>query len=205
MKNKIKLSIVTVVTLSSTAFGGGDFSVVTPYETTDEVKATQVMVEPVEEKVIASPKAVVVPVKKASPWYVGAGLMAARAKASNCEDITYGFMAKVGYDFSDYVGVEVRGARTNWDYEGGKIKHLGAFLKPQYPVSDELSLYGLAGYAKTSLGTKRNFSDSGLAYGIGLDYKLNEEFSLFSDYERLLNDAGIYDLDSLTLGISYKF
>jgi len=204
MKDRIKLSVMTLVALSSVSFAGGDFSPVTVYDTMDEVKAAEVIVEPVEEKVVVVPP-VVVPVTKDTSWYVGAGLTAGQAKASDCEDKTYGFMAKVGYDFSEYIAVEARGLRTNWDYEGGKLKHLGAFLKPQYPVNDEVSLYVLAGYAKTSMGSKRSFSDSGLAYGAGVNYALNEDFGLFVDYERLLHDAGVYDLDALSAGISYQF
>lgn len=212
MNKKITLSIATVMTLTSTALAGGDFSTVTVYETADEVEAIEVFVEPVKvvAPVIAAvavvPPKVVAPVlKKNIPWYVGAGLTAGQAKASDSEDKTYGFMAKAGYDFSDYVGVEARGLKTNWDYEGGKLKHLGAFLKPMYPVNEELTLYALAGYAKTSMGRTRSFSDTGLAYGVGVDYALNEDFGLFVDYERLLHDAGVYDLDALSLGVSYGF
>jgi opacity protein-like surface antigen len=160
--------------------------------------------EPVVVKTITTPNTVE-EVKTKSPWYVGAGLVVGEVKWRDREDETYGVMAKVGYDFSEYLGVEARGLRTNWEYEGGKIKHLGAFVKPQYPISEELNLYALAGYAKTSVGTERNFSDTGLAYGAGLDYALNEDFGLFVDYERLLHDAGEYDLYAFSLGVSYNF
>ncbi len=143
-------------------------------------------------------------VKEDSPWYAGAGLVGGQAKSSDCEDITYGFMVKVGYDFSEYLGAEVRGLRTNWEYEGGKLKHLGAFVKPMYGVNEEITLYGLAGYAKTVMGTKRNFSDTGFAYGFGVDYALDEDFALFVDYERLLHNAP-YDFNALSLGLSYNF
>ena len=144
-------------------------------------------------------------VKDNTAQYVARGLTSGRATSNDCEDITYGIMAKIGYDFSEYLGVEARGFQTNWDYEGGKLKHLGAFLKPMYPINEEITLYGLAGYAKTSMGTKRSFSDTGLAYGVGIDYALNEDFGLFVDYERLLHDAGVYDLDALSFGLSYGF
>jgi len=73
-------------------------------------------------------------------------------------------MAKIGYDFSEYLGVEARAIRTNWEYEGGKLKHAGIFVKPMYLIDEDITLYGLVGYAKTSMGTKRNFSDTGLAW-----------------------------------------
>ena len=206
--NKVKLSLVAVMALGNMAFAGGDISPVTLYEVMDEVKAAEVKVENVvkkiPKKVIVAPKKVEEKVEEVSPWYAGAGLTAGRAKSTNCEDITYGFMAKIGYDFSEYVGVEARGLRTNWEYEGGKLKHLGAFLKPMYPLNEEITFYGLAGYAKTSMGNQRSFSDTGLAYGAGVDYALNEDFGLFVDYERLLHDAP-YDFDALSFGVSYGF
>ena len=113
-------------------------------------------------------------------------------------------MAKIGYDFSEYLGVEARAIRTNWEYEGGKLKHAGIFVKPMYLIDEDITLYGLVGYAKTSMGTKRNFSDTGLAYGVGIDYALNEDFGLFVDYEHLLHDAP-YDFDALSVGASYRF
>lgn len=201
----IKLLAVAVMALGNIALAGGELSAVTLYETQDEVKAIQVPLELVVVKTVATPSKKAEEVKEKSPWYVGAGLVIGEVKWRNREDETYGFIAKVGYDFSPYVGVEARGIRTNWEYEGGKIKHLGAFVKPQYPINEEFNLYALAGYAKTSIGTQRNFSDTGLAYGAGLDYELNEDFGLFVDYERLLHDAGEYDLYAFSLGVSYEF
>jgi opacity protein-like surface antigen len=201
----IKLSAVAVMALGNLAFAEGDLSPVSVYATQDEVKAIEVPLELVVVKTIATPLNKTEEVKKKSPWYVVAGVVVGEVKWRDREDETYGFMAKVGYDFSPYVGVEARGIRTNWDYDGGKIKHLGAFVKPQYPINDKFNLYALAGYAKTSVGTERNFSDTGLAYGAGLDYELNEDFELFIDYERLLHDAGEYDLYAFSLGVSYNF
>ena len=193
-----------MMALATQSYAGGELLPITEFEVNDAqeaIKAVEVV------KVPMAPKnaPVIAPVVEKKPWYVGAGLVGGRVKSTDCEDITYGFMAKIGYDFSDYVGVEARGLRTNWDYEGGKLKHLGAFVKPQYPISKDLNLYGLVGYAKTSFGTKRNFSDTGLAYGAGVDYSVSDDFGLFVDYERLLHDAGVYDLDALALGVSYNF
>jgi len=205
VKKLLKISTIAVMAFATQSYAGGELLPVTEFEVNDvqeAIKAVEVVKVPMAPK--KAP--VVVPVvKEKQPWYVGAGLVAGRAKASDCEDITYGFMAKIGYDFSEYVGVEARGLKTNWDYEGGKLKHLGAFVKPQYPISDDLNLYALVGYANTSMGDKRIFSDTGLAYGAGVDYALSENFGLFVDYERLLHDAGVYDLDALALGVSYNF
>lgn len=172
----MKLTVLALIALGNIALAGGDLSPSAQQE-----------------------------IKKDSLWSVGVGLVAGQVHSNNCEDKTYGLIAKVDYDFSTYIGVEARAFKTNWEYEGGKLEHLGLFMKPQYQVNKEFNLYALAGYGKTSFGNKRNFSDTGLAYGIGGDYVLNEEFSLFADYERLLHDAGDYDLDALSFGVSYEF
>ena len=211
----IKLSAVAVMALGNIVFAGGDISPVTAHELSDELKSAQIIPEPVKEVVIPEPvKEVVIPpiapkiveeVKEDSPWYAGAGLVAGRTTNVHCEDITYGVMAKVGYDFNEYVGVEARGLRTNWEYEGSKIKHAGVFLKPQYPVSEDINLYGLLGYAKTTTSHIQNLDETGLAYGAGAEYALSEDMNLFVDYERLLEKSNVPDLDALSLGVSFDF
>ena len=101
----------------------------------------------------------VVPVKPIevidpSPWYIGAGVV--WAKLSGCdinptcdyEDVTYGAMVRGGYDYNQYVGVEARYINTFLDKgpDGGTpLTHIGLFLKPQYPVSERVNVYGLLG------------------------------------------------------------
>jgi len=139
-----------------------------------------------------------------TPWYAGAGLTTAVASDTNCEDITYGVTAHVGYEFSKNVAVELRGIRTNWDYEGGKVKHLGLFVKPSYPMVKDVNLYGLLGYAKTTLSSKRRVDETGIAYGIGAEYALGE-YDLFVDYEHLVQKSDIPTLDAFSMGVSYNF
>jgi len=148
---------------------------------------------------------------KETPWYVAGGLSMAKVSSGNCEDITYGIIGKIGYELNDNIAFEVRGIRTNWDYEGAKIKHLGAFIKPQYFINEDLALYGLLGYAKTTLSYKYPFNETGLAYGIGVDYSFNndedddDKYSLFVDYERLLHKSNIPNIDALSAGLKYNF
>jgi len=110
-----------------------------------------------------------------SRWYGGLGLNMTTASGDDCEDITYGFTARVGYDFNSYLGIEGRAIRTNWEYEGAKVEHYGVFVKPMYPISEDLSVYALLGYGKTSTGNKNNFDDSGMAWGVGLNFYLDNE------------------------------
>jgi len=147
-------------------------------------------------------------------WYGGVGLNMTNAHDEHCEDITYGFIGKLGYDFNGYIGVEGRAIRTNWEYEGAKVKHIGLFAKPMFPINEDFYAYGLLGYGKTSTGHKKVFSDSGLAWGIGLNYYLGDlfgddnssrGFGIFVDYERLIEKSNVPDFDSYSIGISYDF
>ena len=199
ISKNITLSLLAIMALSSQSYAGGDILPQTVFELEEEAQAVKVV--PVEEK------KVVELVKESTPWYIGAGLTAGRVKDGNCEDITYGVMAKLGYEFNDNFAVEARGMRTNWEYEGAKIKHLGVFLKPQYQVDEDVNLYGLVGYAKTSLNSKYELNENGLALGAGVDYDLGEkdEYSLFVDYERLIQKSNVPNIDALSVGISYNF
>jgi len=119
-----------------------------------------------------------------SPLYVGLGLVGANfvkdcevVRDCGYEDTTYGLMARAGYDFNQYFGIEARYLRTFWDkgpYGGVPLEHYGLFLKPQYPLGDRVNIYGLLGYGHTKNrgnGARLNYfnSDSGFSAGIGLE------------------------------------
>jgi opacity protein-like surface antigen len=231
---RIQLSLVALFATSSFVMAGGDIMPIVFEEEVIEVAA--VPVEPVPEPVVAPipvPVPVVVPIADVSGIYVGLGLVAANYD-TNCgcagdksgTDKTAGLMARVGYDFNKYVGVEARGLKTNWKSDGSKIKHAGLFAKPMLPVGEDINAYGLLGLAKTTTqGALRRTDVSGLAFGAGLEYdlsgdskkeaKYDREFDgmadqekglgLFVDYERLYYKSGSPDLDAVSVGITYDF
>ena len=125
-----------------------------------------------------------------SSWYAGVGLVLANCQlycplgACRYEDDTYGMMAKVGYDFNQYFGVEARALRTFWGKGkngGERIEHFGIYAKPMIPFSDRFLLYGLLGYGRTSTVNKGGngllpvIRRWGFAWGIGLEYDLSEK------------------------------
>jgi OOP family OmpA-OmpF porin len=179
-----------------------------------------------------------------SPWYLGAGLVWAKLSNADCggvpgctyEDTTYGAMVRGGYDVNEYVGIEARYIDTFWDegpYGGTPLMHVGLFLKPQYPVSERVNLYGLLGYGYTKNlgdGARLNYFDDdwGFSAGVGIEYDLSDRegdrvengnydrpfdgyadqgkgWSLFLDYQRLLIKSDIPDLDAVSFGIRYDF
>jgi len=253
MKN-IKLSAFAIIALGSLLNAGGDIAVVTPYEVEDTMMAEEYVepmveeyIEPVEEVYVAPaptpvPTPVVVapvvvppvPVKNINPsgFYAGLGIAAAQYTPNcNCpgkvdKDRTTGVMARVGYDFNKYIGIEARGIRTNWNSNGGKVQHAGVFLKPMIPVGDATNVYGLAGLAKTKTeGSLQTTNASGLALGLGVEVDLSKDtpkegrygrafdgkgnqekgLGVFLDYERMLIKSGAPKLDALSTGVTYDF
>jgi len=231
--NKVTISLLTVMALSSQSYGGGD---ILPFYDVEVEKEQFIKIPTIEKEIIYKDQGEIkveiinkrqdelkienkIEVQEErNSWYLGGGLTTARVSNDNCEDITYGVMAKVGYMLHENVALEARGIRTNWEYEGAKIKHFGVFLKPQYQIDEDFSIYGLLGYAKTTLSSKYRLDESGLAYGVGVDYNLGDkdknekeektdenEYSIFIDYERLLQKSNIPNIDAVSLGLAYKF
>jgi len=243
MKN-MKLSLIALMALGTFAYAGGDLTVVTPYEEEDVKLAEEVYVEPepvvkpepivvtepTPKPIISSPK----PVKniKANGFYAGLGISATRYKTScNCAsksgtDKTAGVMARVGYDFNKYIGIEARGITTSWKSNGGKVEHAGIFVKPMLPVGDSTNVYGLVGVAKTKTkGHLRKTNAESLALGAGVEVDLSKDtpkegrynrqfdgkgdqekgLGLFADYERMVVKSGAPDLDAVSAGITYDF
>ncbi len=228
---KTKVSIFTLIMSTNLMMAGGDISPITIYENNDVQAASTIEVLP--PKVVASAPKKLEQVE-VSPIYVGLGLVAARYDSrctlaiAGCDGIdkTGGILARVGYDFNEYMGVEARALMTSYKDDGGKIQHYGAFVKPMYPVTDGLNAYGLVGFAKTTTsGTLRKTDVSGLAFGAGIEYdfsddkkkdaKYNREFDgladqetgfgVFADYERLYYKSGSPDLDAVSIGVTYDF
>jgi len=239
----IQLSLITLIAGSSFAMAGGDIAPVEFYEEVVQVDAVPIEPAPV---FVATPAPVVVeapaptpvpvpvvPAASVSGLYAGLGIAAANYDTNcNCSsdksgtDKTAGVMARVGYDFNKYVGIEARGMRTNWKADGGKVKHAGVFVKPMLPVSDATNVYGLVGFAKTTTQGKLRHTDvEGLAFGAGIEYDLSSDkkkdakydrefdgkgdqekgLGVFADYERLYYKSGSPDLDAVSVGVTYDF
>jgi opacity protein-like surface antigen len=235
---KIQLSLIALLAMSNLVMAGGDILPVVFEEEIIEVEA--VPVEPAVEvapAVVATPTPmpapVPVPVADVSGFYAGLGIVAAQYD-TNCDcvgdksgtDKTAGVMARVGYDFNKYVGLEARGMLSNQKGDGGEVKHAGVFVKPMLPVGDATNLYGLIGLAKTTTqGTLRRTDVEGLAFGGGVEYDLSSDkkkdakydrefdgkgdqekgLGLFVDYERLYYKSGSPDLDAVSAGVTYDF
>jgi opacity protein-like surface antigen len=236
---KIQLSLIALLTSSNFVMAGGDILPVVFEEEIIEVEAVpiepvEVVTPIVEETPLPEPiPPLPIPVADVSGFYAGLGIVATRYD-TNCEstnvksgiDTTAGIMARVGYDFNKYVGLEARGMLSNQEGDGGEVKHAGVFVKPMLPVGDATNLYGLVGVAKTTTqGTLRRTDVEGLAFGAGVEYDLSDDkkkdakydrefdgqgdqekgLGLFVDYERLYYKSGSPDLDAVSAGVTYDF
>ena len=135
-------------------------------------------------------------------------------------------LARVGYDFNRYVGLEFRGMKTIGSTSNADISHMGLFLKPMVPITDGLNAYGLVGAAKTKVsGAYNNVDAESLSLGAGVEFDLSKDtpkegrysrnfdgqgdqekgIGLFVDYERLVVKKDSPDLDTLSAGVTYDF
>lgn len=231
---KLTVASATFMALSSLVYAGGDM-LPTVFETEAVFVPVEKYVAPVKAIPVKAPLAIEPKVNNILPigLYVGLGLTAARFDPRcSCSpkgnvDKTAGLIGRVGYDFNQYIGVEARAIRTNWNSSGGKIKHVGIFIKPMYPVSNDINIYALGGYAKTTTEgiTRRRVNAETLAWGAGLEYDLGTDapkegrysrtfdghgdqeggWGLFADYERLVQKSGSPDLDTANVGVTYDF
>ncbi len=130
-----------------------------------------------------------------------------------------------GYNFNEFVAAEARytvGVENNYLTRGfttdASVDTFAVYVKPQYPVSDAVSVYGLLGYA-WSTGYETGFADvdfDGFAYGVGAKYAVTDAVEIFADYTSVYSDTETYltnvsaidvdeDLYDVTVGVSYRF
>lgn len=85
----------------------------------------------------------------------------------------------------------------------------GVYAKGILPLSDVVSVYGLAGYTRgeltvEALGQSSSDSDSDFSYGLGADFALSKTASLGVEWARLFKGSD-YKVNSLSLSVSFKF
>jgi len=124
------------------------------------------------------------------------------------QDRQIGFTGRLGYDFMDYLGAEVRGTYGMAKEDTGtKFKQVGAYLKPNYNITDELNLYGLLGAAKANMDdwSSLGVTETGFSYGAGIDYSLGDKVSVFTDVLNYLTEDDSNSQWGLTVGAAYQF
>ncbi len=130
------------------------------------------------------------------------------------------YMLLAGYNFNPYIAVEARYAQTvgDIDVEGlgdreREVTNKAIYLKPQYPLTESFGIYALLGYGEV---VARATSGDGFQWGLGIDYMITENTSIFVDYTSLYDDKlkDINEIDgndfdsqftSVNVGVTYSF
>jgi len=175
------------------------------------------------------------------PFYIGVGVIASFIHRDPCpcypngedlDDLRYGWVARLGYDFNQYIGIEARALQTLGSDNFSDVKHYGLYLKPQYHITEQINIYTLLGYGRTTVDYTNGVissqtKENGFSYGVGFEYDFakdtpksgtydrvfdgqgNQEsgWGLWVDFQHLLNNAGAAHTDSnlITAGITYDF
>ena len=129
------------------------------------------------------------------------------------QDLQKGLTLVIGYDFMKYLGAELRAALSLAGEGQGQdnLAEYGVYLKPQYPVLDNLNIYGLLGYSAINMSdpVKNNPFDgdnSGFSFGGGLNYGITSNISVFTDVVDYLRDfGGSNSTWGANLGVRYNF
>ena len=175
----------------------------------------------------------------AYPYYISANLGQAKltdrctnlAAGFSCKDSALSYALDGGYQFNKYLGLEFTLASYGSPKTSGTV--LGSNLEVadevsgfrfsgtlSLPLTDSFALTGRLGYAQTNINVisivapgpsipNYQTSSNTFAYGAGLKYNLNKNFSLHVKYDNMgqIGDdtAGKYNLSQLSAGISYSF
>ena len=170
-------------------------------------------------------------------WYLGAQYSAQEVASSPDRELnTAGIIA--GYQINKFFALETRfnigtsGYSNKYspdqEYKEDIDTQASLFIKGSYPISNTFSIFALAGVTKSKyeITTTAHHTDidgnytqvypsfitcseSGFNYGVGLNYKISEAFSLFIDYQ-VLPDLTIVSgvsssWNSTNIGVNYSF
>ena len=191
--------VVAIVAMSSLGFAGGDIVPVVP----------------------------VVAEEDQSAFYLALGIAAVSNRGSEAsldfsnikdgQDRTGNVTFVAGYEYNPYIGVEGRYTTSFTKEDKIEMSGWSIFVKPQYPVTEDFSIYALLGFGGVTMEGIETWvvdvDDTGFQWGIGASYDFVEDVSIFVDYTSLANGMeGLHynnnidaDAHAFTVGIAYKF
>jgi opacity protein-like surface antigen len=212
---KFTLSVVAVLSMSALAFAGGDIAPVEP-EVVVPAPPPPVAMEDESGPYLGVAYSFA-HTDEDYDYTVDNDVNISRTIGKGEVDYS-GIMAQAGYKFNKYISLEGRYwwslGNSDWDWSehyylngepdgsdsgsessNEKLRAWGAYLKPTYPVTDQLDLYALLGYGNVRLSDNGGkwLDENGFQWGGGISYDLTENLSVFVDYVHLLDKS-----DSLT-------
>ncbi len=126
---------------------------------------------------------------------------------------TYGVNLKAGYEYNEFIGLEAKYIYTPWGDKDRTLKHYGIYLKPSYPITENLDIYALLGYGKTDCETLKK-AQNGFAWGVGANYTIKKKIEgkkdglgVYVEYLRPLKKTGNKDIkiDMVNAGVQYNW
>lgn len=133
--------------------------------------------------------------------YVGIGLgtfttdFGSGVKASSA----FGGFLKGGADFNPYIGAELRiggiksSTISNTGGVSSKVSFISYLIKPQFPIAEQASIYGLIGAttAKVTVTGGGNPTTSQtktqVSFGAGFEYRIQDAISIGAEYVQYSN------------------
>ncbi len=162
---------------------------------------------------------------KKSSFYLGGGASLVSARASNLgvnfledkegQDRLGNIFLLAGYNWKTNLAFEARVTTTIAKRNFTQFTGFSLFVKPKYNY-DNLTLYTLIGAGYISLdkykGSNVKIDKFSFQLGLGAEYTINQDWSLFADYTLLARgvkgvilNAKKADLDSFNFGIIKHF
>ena len=176
----------------------------------------------VKKKSVQSNGQIVQPVKtpltkksfKRNNFYLGLGLTALGIDSDNSatifpsresQDRQIGFTLKFGYNFFKYLFGELRGTYgiVN-EADETKFKNIAFYLRPNYKLNSDLSIYGLVGYGSSNLQGEE-VSGAGFSYGLGAKYNTFNNSGIYIDLVNYLSKSDSNSMWGLNIGVEAEF
>jgi len=139
-----------------------------------------------------------------SSLYLGAGGSFNFLKGkSDSGSGSLGSSMNIGYDYNENIAVEFRKGSSLFGKDSVLLDNsMALYLKGKYPINDTYRSYVLAGFAKTEVSSDISnvVSNSGIAYGMGVDYKMSTSISLYTDFT--ITSASV---SQINFGVAYYY
>ena len=210
---KVLISSLVVTTLVTGLHAGGDILPVSMENEAVEVPLEPIAIPPiVEPKVIPKIEEKVHEVKEKSPsgfYLIGKGLYIAGEENNHIDaDSGKGLGLDLGYRFNKNLAVELGGtySKNEEKVSSSDISYKTAALSLVYTLhaTEGLGIFAKAGYMKEKASMHgESESESGLAYGGGLEYELSHNTALVAEYETSNIDSTRGN--AISLGLMYNF
>lgn len=215
---KMVISSLVVATFATGVQAGGDILPVSMENETVEVLTEPIVVPPVAEPVVIPPKVEVKAIPKVTKveekhesafYVVGKGLYISGEENNNIDgDSGKGFGLDLGYRINKNLAVELDGSYSKNEEKGTgyDMSYKTAALSLVYTLhaTDAVGIFAKAGYMNEKSAMHGDTeSESGLAYGGGLEYALSHNTALVAEYETSNIDSTRGN--AISLGLMYNF